>query len=1592
MNNTGIRKKLAGLLAGFLSLAMVLAMAPAGDLYSFAASDDAIDYSDSPYKHVNNGGITGQDGPYNIDAITGATLTIEGPGVKTSVPLSVRDMESRDTGYSRAVYKDSRGGKETSMMYEGMDLYYLLNEMSSGSSGIVLTDTAKKVTIKNRNRQAISTFDLEDVTKAHNDGRPILIAYGTAGADGSSPAPFVFDGATGIIPGLGNDDGCLKLVYDTSKYGSNTGYTRFSNMAYVYVEEGERPGFKHTVEGSPYNAVENTQAIISVTGDKLGREVNYTIEEIENMVEYDSSGGVIDNGYGYRDNYSLTNTTYWYVNEYEGVRLWSLLLRSGLDPGLSSDSSTVVNYLTSDNYSGTDKFTLRQIADENAFGFYEKNSNDTNDGKYVPNENIRQGDDVNTGDKLAVGYPVLLAYGVNGYPYVISSKLDGYLSGLSNDGGPVRVISGKTAYNHNNGSSQAQKLSGIVVGENTYHYATHKYHSDKVYKDLAGSALKVDINTTVGGSTKSRTQNYTVGDIEEIIYGGDLTATQLGEAMIKAKYDSGSGSDVYEGVSIAYFLQNVVEMSGIAGTIKFTGSDGKILEASLADILSMEDGYNDDTGVSGLLPVLAYGKNGMPLAKGKDASGGYVSTVSLAAGTQFENEVFIDNQGGPLQVIIPGSKDGSRSAQTLSDVVSITVDLEPDNYAHIESPYDSYESSEITISGEGTNLTGPKIFKLSELESKQTFAGTYDYSLRKNSGDTSSIRFRGIRLYDFLKSSNVGLKPNADKVIITCRDGSNMEFSMDAIIRKNYVNTADSTVTELPPILAYGSAAVSNPDKKDGKPLVTGKDSVGYADSYLNSGGPVRFVIGQKYADDANAGSCLSDVVSIEVTASEMINWNHSSSATFETYLDRKVTFEAVDPDNNVVFSREMTVLELESMKDLVTQQELHLKVDNVWEGLNLWNLLTTVMDGVDGLSDPVAINVIAMDGFAYNVMEQGLDAIKNGVKDGGSYYPIMLAYGCDGVPLAQFGKNDEAGPGYDSSIDNGNGPIRLVIQNANGKSAGNVVKVQVKVKSGPVKFDVFPGTSKDGQLPMAGIRSTAMDKDGNLWVGTYGGGAAYRAKGSDKFVVYNKASKPALETTFVSAIYPDNKGGVYMSQNASYTNPSDNRGLAYMKGGKIKLYRAPKTVPDDYVQEVKVDSSGIVWIGSFGGLTKFDPKAGKWKTWNTSNGFPAKSVDNIEMDSKGGIWCGFYPGSEADDGSKPFKGGFAYFKDGKVANVYKYTSPKDANTGAYRLGDVWIRDIAVDKNGGAWIVASGSYAGMANTGGKVWYVSSPGAKAKEFTGFELFGEKAFTQDSELRMVTVDPDGGLWFGTSKDGVFYCEDPDISSGKLALTAQYSSSKGSWDEGYDNIYSLDFHGSTLYAGSSGGLATHKFTFNNDGRKDISKSKVVLSYTAYTYNKKVHKPKVVSIGGKKLKKGVDYTVKYSKASPKNVGRYSVTVTGIGKYKGKVKVSYRIRPKGTSIKKLTKARKAFTVKWKKQSAKMPKYRITGYQIQISTDKKFTKNKKTFNVKGYRKTSKKITKLKAGKKYYVRVRTYRTASGKKNYSKWSKIKTVKTR
>ena len=96
--------------------------------------------------------------------------------------------------------------------------------------------------------------------------------------------------------------------------------------------------------------------------------------------------------------------------------------------------------------------------------------------------------------------------------------------------------------------------------------------------------------------------------------------------------------------------------------------------------------------------------------------------------------------------------------------------------------------------------------------------------------------------------------------------------------------------------------------------------------------------------------------------------------------------------------------------------------------------------------------------------------------------------------------------------------------------------------------------------------------------------------------------------------------------------------------------------------------------------------------------------------------------------------------------------------------------------------------------------------------------------------------------------------------------------------------------------------------------------------------------------------------------------------------------KSKSTKIKKVKGSKKAIAVQWVKTKG------VKGYQIQVATNKKFKKNKKTVNIKKQKTTKTTVKKLKAKKKYYVRIRTYKIVNGKKVYSSWSKVKSVKTK
>jgi hypothetical protein len=376
--------------------------------------DSKLSLSDSNYKHISFEGE-----PYNVDAITGATFTIEGPGVKGYRAISLRQIEEDTEGQVQNNYYERMNGKVIENSYEGINAKYLIDNYVDAK------ENAGNIIFKDKSRKTITTVPIGEASK-------YVVAYGI------NEIPLVYlDTEEGYVANKFNDNGCFKLVYNQNKAGAK----EFSNVAYIYIEEKDAKNiYEHTY--APYDNKKYTDYEIIIHGDAIGKEVRYKLSEIEAMTNLH-----------YTDEYSLSNSEYfWYYNTYKGVPLWDMLLKAGLDPKI--DENTPVKFIAADNYNFA-PMTIKEIKDNSLYGYYEKSALDMGDGTF-PGEYV---------DPIRTGMPVLVAYGFNSYPYVTRPTDEGYNSGLGNDGGPIRIIFGKTNYNDTNGSNQVQFAKEIIIGE-----------------------------------------------------------------------------------------------------------------------------------------------------------------------------------------------------------------------------------------------------------------------------------------------------------------------------------------------------------------------------------------------------------------------------------------------------------------------------------------------------------------------------------------------------------------------------------------------------------------------------------------------------------------------------------------------------------------------------------------------------------------------------------------------------------------------------------------------------------------------------------------------------------------------------------------------------------------------------------------------------------------------------------------------------------------------------------------------------------------------------------------------------------------------
>ncbi len=183
-----------------------------------------------------------------------------------------------------------------------------------------------------------------------------------------------------------------------------------------------------------------------------------------------------------------------------------------------------------------------------------------------------------------------------------------------------------------------------------------------------------------------------------------------------------------------------------------------------------------------------------------------------------------------------------------------------------------------------------------------------------------------------------------------------------------------------------------------------------------------------------------------------------------------------------------------------------------------------------------------------------------------------------------------------------------------------------------------------------------------------------------------------------------------------------------------------------------------------------------------------------------------------------------------------------------------------------------------------------------------------------------------------------------------------------------------------GNYTGTVTRTFTIKP---KTLSSIKIKLAATSYSYNGTFKTPAVkITHNENTLKKDSDYTVSYK--NNKAIGTATVTITGNGNYTGMRTLTFKINPARVTSFKQSAEYSASTIKmtWKKVSG------AAGYAVYRGTSKNGAyKLLKTVTTNFCNNSG-----LKAGSKYYYKVRAYKTVNGKKVYGDYSESISMSTK
>jgi two-component system sensor histidine kinase ChiS len=150
-------------------------------------------------------------------------------------------------------------------------------------------------------------------------------------------------------------------------------------------------------------------------------------------------------------------------------------------------------------------------------------------------------------------------------------------------------------------------------------------------------------------------------------------------------------------------------------------------------------------------------------------------------------------------------------------------------------------------------------------------------------------------------------------------------------------------------------------------------------------------------------------------------------------------------------------------------------------------------------------------------------------------------------------------------------------------------------------------------------ILSIIEDSTGVMWFGTDGGGCSCLNPGtSDKETLSftrfiqgkNVNDSTGLSNNRVFAIYEDSDNIIWIGTMGGGLNRFERKNSTFRSFRNDPSY--VNSLCDDRVLSINMDSLSFLWIGTFNGLDRFDKKRNLWKHFTTRNGLPNNVIYGV--------------------------------------------------------------------------------------------------------------------------------------------------------------------------------------------------------------------------------------------------------------------------------------------------------------------------------------------------------------------------------------------